>query len=136
MSINDILNDKSLIPFLLIILMLYFTVSGIVYLIKLPFSKMKLKKINTKIYGEDDIDINNISVEDNVTVIRKASVNHPMDNEPKINVVIFELSNGARLQLAIKNKNCYGSIMIGDKGRLEYQGRRFINFRRYAKNNP
>ena len=47
-----------------------------------------------------------------------------------INMVVFELSNGNRLEFAIKNPTTYGIMVEGDCGTLKYQGKKFISFER------
>lgn len=44
-------------------------------------------------------------------------------------VVTFELENGKRLELGVKDPE-YGMLAEGDRGRLSYQGTRYLGFER------
>ncbi len=45
--------------------------------------------------------------------------------------IVFDLSGGRRIKLAIQDRNVFDSIVVGDRGMLEYAGRAFISFSRY-----
>ena len=51
-----------------------------------------------------------------------------------INMVVFELANGSRVELAIKDPNTYGIMVEGDRGTLKYQGKKFVGFERGSNN--
>ncbi len=45
------------------------------------------------------------------------------------NYLTFETEDGDRMELLIKSKN-FGLIVVGDVGKLKYQGTRFLDFYR------
>lgn len=47
----------------------------------------------------------------------------------RMKVVTFELENGKRLELGVKDPE-YGMLAEGDRGRLSYQGTRYLGFER------
>ncbi len=47
----------------------------------------------------------------------------------RMKVVTFELENGTRLELGVKDPE-YGMLAEGDRGRLSYQGTRYLGFER------
>ncbi len=118
-SIDDLLKDDSLIPTMLIIFF-------VIMIIALPVGIAMSKKANNDIYGSDEYD--EIKTERNAKIIARRSTPHPMNASVLVNMVVFELENGIRVELAIKDPNTYGIMVEGDCGTLKYQGKRFISF--------
>lgn len=59
---------------------------------------------------------------------------HPLNQAVMINMVVFELANGSRVELAIKDPNTYGVMVEGDRGTLKYLGKKFVSFERGNSN--
>ncbi len=91
-----------------------------------------VKKSNNQIYGEDEYDSN--IQEKNAKIIARRSAQHPMSPTVTVNTVVFELSDGSRVELAIKDATAYGIMVEGDCGILKYQGKKFISFDRSVNN--
>ena len=131
MSINDLMNDDSLIPTIVGLMGILI----IIMVIALPFAVAKYKKHNKEIYGDDEYGATH--EEKNAKIIARRSVPHPHLNQSPyvkqqvmINMIIFELENGNRVEFAIKDPTTYETLIVGDCGTLTYQGKRFIRFER------
>lgn len=48
--------------------------------------------------------------------------------------IVFETANMERIKFAIKDKNLYENLIVGDQGLLEYAGKAFISFSRESIN--
>ena len=121
MSINDLMNDDSLLLYMGIIFI-------IIMIIALPAGIAAGKKATNNIYGDDG---NEEKITEEVAkVVARRTVPHPMNQTVMINMIVFEMKNGERIELAIKDANTYGTIVEGDTGILWYQGKKFIDFER------
>lgn len=121
MSINDLLDSKILIPAILVIFL-------IIMIFAVPAGFAMSKKANNNIYGDNEFGA--INEEKNAKVLAKRATPHPLNQATVINMVVFELANGNRVELAIKDTNKYGVMIEGDYGTLKSQGKKFINFER------
>lgn len=121
MSIDYLSKSESALPVLvgLVILAVFFAI---------PAGLAMAKKINKNIYGDDEF--GPISEENNARIIAKRTTPHPLNQGVMINIVVFELVNGSRFELAIKDPNTYVIMVEGDCGTLKYQGKKFVSFER------
>lgn len=125
MSINDLLASEEFIPAILVIFV-------VVMIFAIPAGLAMGKKTNNNIYGDDEYGV--IQEEKNAKIIARRTTPHPLNQAVMINMVVFELSNGSRVELAIKDPNTYSIMVEGDLGTLKYQGKRFVGFERGSNN--
>ena len=125
MSINDLLASEEFIPAILVIFV-------IVMIFAIPAGLAMGKKTNNNIYGDDEYGV--IQEEKNAKIIARRTTPHPLNQAVMINMVVFELSNGSRVELAIKDPNTYSIMVEGDLGTIKYQGKRFVGFERGSNN--
>ncbi len=97
-------------------------------IIAIPAGKALGKRVNNSIYGEDEN--GSVDKQFNVNVLRKRSTPHPLNNALMVNMIVFELDDGTRMELAIREEQKYSIIIEGDLGTLTYQGKKFIDFER------
>lgn len=121
MSINDLLDSEVFIPAMLVIFV-------VIMIFAVPTGLARGKKTNNNIYGDDEYGAT--KEEKNAKIIARRSAPHPLNQAVMINMVVFELANGSRVELAIKDPNTYGIMVEGDSGTLKYQGKKFIEFER------
>lgn len=128
MSINDLLDSEW---FLIIVLVGI----GIGMLVAIPgmYAGISAGKQTTRnIYGDDEY--GPILEDRNAKIIARRMTPHPLNQALMVNRVVFELANGSRIELAIKDSDVYGVMVEGDCGTLIYQGKRFIAFDRGSSN--
>ncbi len=121
MSINDLMNSDSLIPTMMVIFV-------IIMIIAIPIGIANGKKANSNIYGYGEN--TGVLEEKMVKIVARRSMPHPASPTVMINMVVFEMEDGKRVELAIKDAITYGTMIEGDKGVLCYRGKQFIDFRR------
>lgn len=121
MSVNDLLDSDIVIPAILVIFVL-------LMIIAIPVGLALGKRTNNDIYGDDEDGAAN--EENNAKIVAKRTTPHPLNQTVMINTVVFELDDGMRIELAIKDSNAYGIMLEGDCGTLKYQGKRFVGFER------
>lgn len=121
MSINDLLESDTFLPTIFIVFLL-------VMIVAIPIGLAVGKKTNDTIYGDDEYDTT--TEENNAKVLARRTSPHPLNQTIMINMVVFELENGNRVELAIKDPNIYGIMVEGDCGTLKYTGKKFIGFER------
>ncbi len=121
MSINDLLDSEVFIPAMLVIFV-------VIMIFAVPTGLARGRKTNNNIYGDDEYGAT--KEEKNAKIIARRSAPHPLNQAVMINMVVFELANGSRVELAIKDPNTYGIMVEGDSGTLKYQGKKFIEFER------
>lgn len=121
MSINDLLDSEVMIPAMLVIFV-------VIMIFAIPAGLAMGKKTNNNIYGDDEYGAT--KEEKNAKIIARRTTPHPLNQAVMINMVVFELANGSRVELAIKDPNTYGIMVEGDCGTLKYQGKKFISFER------
>lgn len=105
-----------------------FVILVFVMIIALPVGLAMGKKTNNNIYGDDEYRAT--TEEKNAKIIAKRSAPHPLSPTVIVNMVVFELENGSRVELAIKDSTTYGIMVEGDCGTLKYQGKKFVGFER------
>ena len=125
MSVNDLLDSEVFIPAMLVIFV-------VVMIFAIPAGLAMSKKTNNNIYGDDEY--GETKEEKNAKIIARRTVPHPLNQAVMINMVVFELANGSRVELAIKDPNTYGVMVEGDRGTLKYQGKKFVDFERGSSN--
>ena len=123
MSIDD-LTSMDLTPLVVILVVLSILVLPVVLLVV----RAMRKKANNNIYGDDEYGV--IKEEKNAKIIARRTTPHPMNQAVAINMVVFEFANGGRIELAIKDPNTYGIMVVGDCGTLKYIGKKFVGFER------
>ena len=121
LSVNDLLENEAFLPGLFVFLLS-------VFIFAIPTGLAMSKQNNNNIYGDNES--GEIIEERNVKLIAKRTLPHPANHTIMINMVVFELSNGDRLELVIKDSSIYGVMMEGDNGILTYQGKKFLKFER------
>ena len=121
MSVNDLLDSDVLIPAMLVMFL-------VIMIFAIPVGLAMGKKANKEIYGDDEYGV--IKEERNAKVLARRTAPHPMNQAVMINMVVFELANGSRVELAIKDAQQYGIMIEGDCGTLTYQGKKFVSFER------
>lgn len=127
MSINDLLDNEYFLPFLGILFVLIAPLFFAAVLDAKMDAKKKAKETEAQIYGEDEI----CEIKDEkAKILVRRSNPHPLNQTVRVNTVVFEISDGNRIELAIKDLNTYNIMIEGDEGFLCYQGKRFIEFRR------
>ena len=126
-SINELL-DMEIQPFTLILIL------AILFIILVPLVKAIVKKNKKddesnigKIYGDGEFNQKFVE-EKNVKVIAKRTAPNPDYPAAMVNMIVFEFTNGNRVELAIRNPDKYGVILEGDCGTLSYRGKRFLDF--------
>lgn len=127
MSINDLLDSEILIPAMLVIFvaMMFFAI---------PTGLAMSKKTNNNIYGNDEYGAT--KEEKKAKIVARRTTPHPLNQAVMINMVVFELANGSRIELAIKDPNTYGVMVEGDCGTLKHQGKKFVGFEKDSSNEP
>ncbi len=124
MSINDMLDSNVVLPAMGIIFI-------IIMIIAIPAGLSRAKSTNEQIYGTVNTAQNiQITVKKNVLLKSKRTEAHPLNQSVKICYALFELENGARLELAIQDINAFSLMAEGDIGTLKYQGQKFIGYER------
>ena len=119
MSLNDIFSDDSFLPTLMVIFV-------VIMIIAIPAGLAMGKKVNREVYG--DSESADPITEKRVKIVSRRSTPHPANQAVMVNMATFEMENGTRVELAIKDAAVYGVIVEGDCGTLRYQGKRFISF--------
>lgn len=125
MSINDLLDSEVMIPAMLVIFV-------VIMIFAIPAGLAVGKKTNNNIYGDNEYGAT--QEEKNAKIIARRATPHPLNQAVMINMVVFELANGSRIELAIKDPNTYGIMVEGDRGTLKYQGKKFVGFERGNNN--
>lgn len=125
MSVNDLLDSEVFIPAMLVVFV-------VVMIFAIPAGLAMGKKTNSNIYGENEYGAT--KEEKNAKIIARRTTPHPLNRAVMINMVVFELANGSRVELAIKDPNTYGIMVEGDCGTLKYQGKKFVDFERSSNN--
>ena len=125
MSVNDLLDSEILIPMMLVSFV-------VIMIIFVPIGLSIGKKTNNRIYGDDEYGA--AKEEKGAKIIARRTTPHPMNQAVMINMVVFELANGSRVELAIKDPKIYGVMVEGDCGTLKYQGKKFVSFERGSNN--
>lgn len=125
MSINDLLDSEVFIPVMLVMFV-------VIMIFAIPAGLNAAKKTNNNIYGDDEY--GETKEEKNARIIARRTTPHPLNQTVMINMVVFELANGSRVELAIKDPNTYGIMVEGDCGTLKYQGKKFVGFERGSNN--
>lgn len=118
MSLND-LFDMDLLPILAIF--------AVICLLLIPVGISRGKKSRVEIYGDNET--GEVREKNNVKIISKKTET-PVPFIPPVNSITFELDNGSRVELAIKNSDTFNTMYEGDCGTLKYQGKKFISFNR------
>ena len=125
MSVNDLLDSEVFIPAMLVIFV-------VVMIFAIPAGLAMSKKTNNNIYGDDEY--GSTKEEKNTKIIARRTTPHPLNQAVMINMVVFEMANGSRVELTIKDPNTYGIMVEGDRGTLKYQGKKFVGFERDSNN--
>ncbi len=125
MTVNDLLDSEVFIPAMLVIFV-------VVMIFAIPAGVAMSKKTNNEIYGDNEC--GTIKEERNAKIVARTITPHPINKEVMVNKIVFELENGSRVELAIKDPNNYGVMVEGDYGTLKYQGKKFIGFERGSTN--
>lgn len=118
MSINDLMNDDSFLPTLMVIFV-------IVIIIAIPAGIAMGKKTNKSIYGDGSYGAYKEVY--GAVVLARRTTPHPLNQAVMINMVVFELPTGERIELAIKDATVYGTMIEGDTGILSYQGKLYLS---------
>ena len=121
MSINDLLDSEILIPAI-------FVVFFLIMIVAIPAGIAASKKANKDIYGDNEV--GETVKEATAKIVEKNSTAHPLSPTIMVNAIVFELENGNRVELAIKDSSVYGVLIVGDCGTLSYQGKKFVSFER------
>lgn len=121
MSINDLLDSEILIPAMMVMFV-------VVMIFAIPAGLAMGKKTNNNIYGDDEYGAT--KEEKNAKIIARRTTPHPLNQAVMINMVVFELADRSRVELAIKDPNTYGIMVEGDFGTLKFQGKKFVGFER------
>jgi len=125
MSINDLLDSEVFIPAMLV----FFVV---IMIFAIPAGLAMGKKTNNDIYGDDEY--GETKEEKNAKIVATRNTPHPLNQTIFVYMVVFELADGSRIELAIKDAATYGILIEGDCGTLKYQGKKFISFERCSNN--
>ncbi len=125
MSINDLLDSEVLIPAMLVVFV-------VVMIFAIPTGIAMSRKTNSSIYGDDEYETTN--EEENARIIARRTNPHPLNQTVMVNTVVFELADGNRIELAIKDTDTYSLMVEGDCGTLKYQGKKFVEFERGSSN--
>ncbi len=119
MSINDLLDSDITILFIMLAI-------GFPFYLLARFNW--IKRFHNNVYG--DYECGKTMEETNTKIIAKRTITHPFNKTVMINMVLFELANGSRIELAIKDSTTYGIMIEGDCGTLKHQGKKFVSFER------
>lgn len=121
MSINDILSSDTFIP----MCMIFFVV---IMAIAVPIGIKAGKQTNNDIYGNDETGETKTELGAKIIALRNSP--HPLNKTVLIDKVVFQLTNGERIEFAINDKTLYSTFIDGDIGELKYRGKQFIEFKR------
>ena len=103
-----------------------------VLFVGIPIICVKVVKFYNKTYGNNEQGA--ITEDNSARIISKRTdfekIGFPANQTFTVNRVTFELSNGSRIELAIKEPDIFGTMAEGDTGCLSHQGKKFIDFRR------
>ena len=116
MSIHDLTHNKNILPAIMVGLFI-----GLIIVI--PILKVIINKYHKSIYG-DRGDTSYPLLTENAKIISKRVTPYQIP----IYYIGFELENNTRIELAIKDKTKYGILVEGDRGKLTYRGKVFIDF--------
>ena len=122
MSVNDLMNDDNF----LVVLSVGFIIFSIILISWIQKSREKADEI----YGGNDYGMTTYS--GHAKVLARRTSPNPLSPTVMVNMIVFEMENGSRVELAIKESAVFGTIVEGDCGILRYQGKRFISFERGA----
>lgn len=114
MSINDLLNAEWLIPLLIIFCLGFF--------IAIPFITSKKEK---ETFGSEDTTIE--MKQELATIVEKNKETNYLTKSIEIDHIVFEFEDGNRINLAVKDAS---TMVVGDRGTLSYQGKKFVSFDR------
>lgn len=116
MSVNDLLDDESFLPTLLILFVICFFVT----VIGIAIGKAKNKA-----------EQNSYPIETCTgKILSKRTAPHPKSPYVMVNYVLFELSSGTRVELMTGDNEVFGTMLEGDSGTVTYQGKKLISFNR------
>ena len=125
MSLEDLFSSDSFLPAVIVI-------AFIVLVVAVPIGIAKGKQTNDQIYGNKTVAP--VTKQENARIIATQDRPHPLNASVMIHLVVFQFTDGRRIELAIENPAIYGVMMKNDVGTLRYQGKKFISFER-DKNN-
>ena len=117
MSINDLLDSELVLVLLL--------VAGLVFFAGIPFWVSKQEQ---EVYGSSS-NLNNVKTV-GATIIDKRTENNYLTHNVIVTYVVFQLEDDCRISLAVRDA---ATLVVGDKGTLRYDGKRFISFQMDAK---
>lgn len=117
MSLEDIWEDESFLPMLMLVLVIVFVVTIIGVLIS--------KAANSAHYAS--IPITKL---DDVTVVSKLQTPLPYSPSVMTYSVTFQTERGSRIQLKIREATQFNSLIEGDVGSLIYKDDLFVGFNR------
>ena len=112
MSINDLLDSEWIIPLIIIFCLGFFI-----------FIPVYISKTEKKTYGGDDASVE--KREARATIVDKSTETNLFTQNGVVNHVVFEFEDGSRVSLAVRDAQ---TMVVGDKGILSYQGKRFVSF--------
>ena len=112
MSINDLLGSELVLPLLLVV--------GFVFFFSVPFLISKQEK---ELYGSSSAP-NNVKTAV-ATIVDKRTEDNYLTHNLVVTYVVFQLEDGSRIPLAVRDA---ATMVVGDKGFLRYDGKRFISF--------
>ena len=113
-------NDKIIIALVVVLIV-------VAVVMMIPLSSTKLKHFLEDIYGDNDIG-ETVCSNGAKVVLKKIRTAMQMPDY-KILCIRFKLQNGAVAEFAIRDKQIYDDISVGDVGSLYYVGNRFIEFK-------
>ena len=121
MSINDLFDSDVFLP-------MFFIGIVVVAAVAIPIGIKFGNQINANVYGSYEYGTESEAL--NAKIISKSTKAHPASPNILVNSVVFELTDGGRLEFAVKDADIYAVMVVGDCGTLKYQGKRFIDFER------
>ena len=116
MSLEDLWESEFTLPFILL-----------VFFISIPVIWIISNQTDRGVYERRG---NASTQKMTAVVLAKYTAPHPLNQQMPVNMITFELENGTRKSLAIKQNDIYATMLEGDTGILEYAGEMFISFRR------
>ena len=113
MSINDLLDSDIVIPAVMVVLL-------VIAVPLIIFCFTSAKKRNN-IYVDDES--RPLSEEKNAKVIARRSMPHPYNQAVVVNKIVFEFTNGNRVELEIRDSDLFGIIVEGGLRHAEISGK-------------
>lgn len=120
---SDYMSSEEVL--LVIVVGILFFVLGVVFYV-IPKARQAKENAESAIYGaySDHSPEKEVSV---MAVIKNKRTGL-VPNVGNVNYILFEISDGSRMEFAIRDAQVFSTLLIGDTGLLRYYSNFYINF--------